>query len=131
MTGQIITTNGKKIILNRTFLETPTILAPTQFKIGTGTTDPTLGDTDLETPVNINGTAFKDFVSSYPLLDTTNIQSTIRCFVNSVEANGNTLTEFGIVNEDGTPLLFSRAVFSGIAKTSSNEITFIQKDKIL
>ncbi len=118
-------------MLNRTFLATPTITAPSRFKVGTGTTTPAVGNTDLVTPVNINGTAFKNFVSGYPTLDTTNVQATIRCFINSLEANGNTLTEFGIVNTDGTPLMFSRSVFTAISKTSSNEITFIEKDKII
>ena len=129
--SQIITTSGKKLILNRTFLSSPTITAPVQFSIGTGTTAPAAGDTDLETPVSIDGDNFKAFVSGYPVLDTTNLQSTIRCFINSLEANGNDLTEFGILNSDATKQLFSRAVFTAISKTSSNEITIIQKDKIL
>ena len=85
----------------------------------------------MVTPVSIDGDNFKGFVSGYPVLNTTSIQSTIRCFLNSTEANGNALTEFGIVNSDGTPLMFSRAVHTVINKTSSNEITYIEKDKIL
>ena len=129
--SQLITTNGKKIILDRTFTASPTLTAPSQFKVGTGTTAPTLADTDLGTAVSIDGDNFKAFVSGYPVLDTTNIQATTRCFLNSLEANGNDLTEFGIVNSDGSPLLFSRAVHTAISKTTSNEITYIQKDKIL
>ena len=131
MTGQIITTNGLSITLDRTFLSSPTRTAPSQFKVGTGTTNPTVSDTDLETPVNINGGQFKSFVTGYPVLDETNIQSTIRAFLNSLEANGNTLTEFGAVNTDGSPLLFSRAVHTGISKTSSIEVTYIEKDKVI
>ena len=130
-TGNVITTDGKKIMLHRTFTASPTITAPSQFKVGTGTTTPAVGDTDVETVVAINGGNFKAFVSGYPSLDTTNIQSTIRCFLNSLEANGNTLTELGIVNTDGTKLLFSHSVHTGIAKTTSNEITYIVKDKII
>lgn len=130
-TGQKITTDGKKIILNRAFKSSPDYLAPSQFKVGTGTTTPTVSDTDLETPVAIDGGNFKDFVSGYPSLDETNSQVTFRCFLNSLEANGNNLTEFGIVNEDGTPLLFSRAVHTSISKTSSVEITYISKDKLI
>jgi hypothetical protein len=129
--GQLITTNGRKIILNRAFMSSPDYTAPSQFKIGTGTTTPVVGDTDLETPVNIDGDNFKGFVLGYPVLDETNMQATIRCYLNSLEANGNDLTEFGIVNGDGTPMLFSRTVHTVISKTSSIEITYIEKDKIL
>ena len=130
-TGQIITNSGKQIILHRTYTASPTITAPNRFKVGTGATTPTLSDTDLVTPVDIDGDNFKDFVTGYPSINTTSLQSTIRCFLNSLEANGNTLTEFGIVNSDGTPLLFSRTVHTGISKTASNEITYIAKDRIL
>ncbi len=128
MTGQVITTNGKKLIIDRAFNATPTRSAPSQFKVGTGTTDPVIGDTDLETPVSIDGDNFKSLVTGYPLVDETNLDVTFRSFILSTEANGNTLTEYGIVNSDGTPVLFSRATFTGIAKTSSIEVTFIEKD---
>ena len=116
--------------MNRTFKATPDYLAPTQFKIGTGTTTPAVTDTDLTTPVNINGTAFKDITSGYPTLDESNLQSTIRCLVLTTEANGNSLTEFGLVNEDGTRLLFSHAVHTAITKTSSVQVIYEEKDKI-
>jgi len=130
MTGQVITTNGLKLALNRIFKATPDYLAPSKFKIGTGTTAPTVSDTDVETGVNINGGATKSLVTGYPTLDETNMQSTIRCFLNSVEGNTNSITEFGIFNEDGTALMFSHSVFTVISKTTSVEISFVQKDKV-
>ena len=131
MTGQVITNNGKLIALDRTFNASPTRTAPLRFKIGTNTTNPAVGDTDMGTPVNINGTQFKAIVSGFPVLDTTNLQATIRCFVATTEANGNSLTEFGLVNSDGTPLLFSHAVHTAITKTNTVQITYIEKDKFL
>jgi len=128
--GTVITTNGKKIMLNRTYKVTPDYLAPTKFKIGTGTTTPTISDTDVETGVNINGGATKVFVSGYPVLDETNIQATIRCYLNSTEGNGNALTEFGLFNIDSSPLMFSHVVFTAISKTTATEISFVQKDKL-
>ncbi|GAG82973.1 unnamed protein product, partial [marine sediment metagenome] len=77
-TGQVITTNGKKIILNRSFKATPDYLAPSVFKTGTGTTTPAVGDTDVETVKAINGGNTKAFVSGYPVLDETNLQVTFR-----------------------------------------------------
>jgi len=97
-TGNKITNNGLKISLNRTYKATPDYTAPSVFKIGTGTTDPAITDTDVETGVNINGGATKIFVSGYPSLDETNFQSTIRCLLLTTEGNGNSLTEFGLFN---------------------------------
>ena len=85
----------------------------------------------MATPVNINGTQFKTFVTGFPVLDTTNFQATIRCFVATTEANGNSLTEFGIINTDGTKLLFSRAVHTALTKTTSVQVTYIEKDRII
>ena len=130
MAGQKITDNGRLIALHRTFTASPTITAISQFRVGTGTTNPTSANTAMETAVNINGGQLKNFVTSYPVLDTTNFQSTVRAFLTSLEANSNTLTEMGTFNTDGTPLLFSRATFTGIVKTSSIEVTFIEKDKV-
>ncbi len=131
MTGQVITNNGRKIILNRSFKASPDYLAPSVFKIGTGTTTPVAGDTDVETGVNINGGATKSFVSGYPTLDETNMQATIRCFLATTEGNTNSLTEFGLFNADGSPLMFSHSVHTAISKTSSVQITYIEKDKIV
>ena len=130
-TGNQITDNGRLIMLNRTFKSSPDYLAPSVFKIGTGTTTPAAGDTDVETGVNINGGATKSFVSGYPILDETNMQVTIRCFLNTLEGNGNSLTEFGLFNADGSPLMYSHSVFTAISKTTDNEISFVQKDRIV
>lgn len=129
-TGQVIVSNGLKIATNRIFKATPDYLAPSKFKIGTGTTTPAVADTDVETGVNINGGAIKSFVTGYPTIDEANNQVTIRCFLNTTEGNGNTLTEFGLFNEDGSALMYSHAVFTAISKTTSIEISFVQKDKI-
>ena len=129
-TGSKIVNNGLLIMLNRTYKATPDYSAPTKFKIGTGTTSPTISDTDVETGVNINGGATKVFVSGYPIFDEPNLQATVRCFLNSLEGNGNNLTEFGLFNTDGTPLMFSHSVFTSITKSNIVEVSFVQKDKI-
>ena len=129
-TGQKITTAGLKLALNRIFKATTDYLSPTKFKVGTNTTTPTVSDTDLGTAVAISGGNIKSFVTSYPVLDETNMQSTIRCLINTTEANGNSITEFGIFNEDSSALMFSRSVFTAISKTTSVEISFVEKDVI-
>lgn len=129
--GNIVTTLGKKILLNRGLKATPDYSAPTKFSVGTGTGTPAAGDTALGTAVAINGGNYKSFVSGYPVLDETNIQVTIRCLLLSTEANGNSLTEFGLFNTDGTPKLFSRSVHTAITKTTSVQITYVEKDRII
>jgi hypothetical protein len=131
-TGQLITTAGRKLAINRTFKGTPDYLAVTHFKVGTGTTAPTVGDTDLQTSVHIAGASHtKDIATGYPVLDESNMQSTIRCIVLTTEANSNDLTEFGLFNEDASPIMFSRAVHTAITKTSSVQVIYVEKDKII
>jgi len=128
-TGNIISNNGLKIALNRTYKVTPDYTAPTVFKIGTGTTTPAISDTDVETGVNINGGATKTIVSGYPVLDETNLQATIRCLLATTEGNANSITEFALFNTDGTALMFSHAVFVAITKTTSVQVSFVEKEK--
>lgn len=125
-----MTDSGNLIQLHRTFIASPTISAPTVFKIGIGTTNPTVSDTDVETGVNINGGATKSFVSGYPVIDETNLQATVRTNLDTTEGNGNSLTEFGTFNTDGSPLMFSHSVFTPITKTNKVLISFVEKDKL-
>ena len=127
-TGTKITDSGLKISLNRTYKATPDYTAPTLFKIGTGTTAPATSDTDVETGVNINGGATKSLVTGYPVLDETNMQATSRCLLSTTEGNGNSITEFGLFNTDGSVLMFSHAVFTSITKNTSVQVSFVQKD---
>lgn len=131
-TGNIVTTEGKKIVLNRTFLASPTKTAPSLFKVGTGNNTPVAGDTDLQTAVVISGGSYtKAIASGYPLLTESTLNSTIRAILLTTEANGNTLAEFGSFNNDTSKVLFSRAVYTGIIKTSSIQMIFVEKDKIV
>ena len=131
MGATLVTNAGKKLALNRTWKATPDYTAPTVFKIGTDSTAPAVTDTDLGTAVNINGSDTKVFVTSYPVLDETNHQVTIRCIANSTEANGDTLVEFGLANTDGTELLYSHSTHTAVSKTSSIEVVYVQKDKLV
>lgn len=70
----------------------------------------------------------KTFVSGFPSIDIVSRVATIRGIVLTTEANNQDLTEFGTFNTDGTPLMFSRAVFTAITKNSGNQITIIEKN---
>lgn len=130
-TGQCITNLGRKIALNRTFKTVPDYLEPSLFAVGTNTTTPLVTDTALGTIVAINGGNYKVFVSGYPTFDETNMISTIRCLLLTTEANGNSLTEFGLFNNDGTKKLFSRTVYTPITKTTAVQVFFVEKDKVV
>jgi hypothetical protein len=57
----LITTLGKKILINRGYTAVPDYAIPSQFKVGTGTTAPAVGDTDTEQSIPIgNGTVNDD-----------------------------------------------------------------------
>jgi len=129
MASSKIVSSGHKISLNRTWKVIPDYTAPTVFKVGTGTTDANITDTDLETPVNINGGQTKPFVSGYPVLDEINFIATVRALLLSTEANGNDLTEFALFNTDGSPLMMSRATHTLIPKNTSTQIIYLEKDQ--
>ena len=128
--GNLCTNNGRKIAIHRCFEASPTLSAPNYFSVGTGTTTPASSDTALETAIQIGGADSKAIVTGYPTFNDVGFSATTRCLILTTECNANTITEFGLVNTDGTPLLFSRAVFTGIAKTTSVQCIFVTKDKI-
>lgn len=131
MNGQVITNLHLKILMNRGYKAVPTYTAPILFKVGTGTTTPLITDTDLETPVDITaGVQTKAFVSGYPTFDESSFNVTIRSLLLTTDANGNSLTEVGIVNTDGTAKLSSHAVYTAITKNTSTQVVFIEKHKL-
>lgn len=128
--GVLVTDSGRKICIHRTFETSPTLTAPQAWKVGTGTTTPDPSDTDLDTAISIGGGSSKAVVSGYPIFDDTNMISTMRGILLTTECNGNDITESGLINADGTPLLFSRAVFTPITKTSSVQVILVEKDRV-
>ena len=63
--------------------------------------------------------------------DETNNEVTIRCLINSVQANGFNINGFGIFNDDGTLLMHSEDTFTSVSKSSTDEIVFIIKDRLI
>lgn len=71
------------------------------------------------------------FVSSYPIFDYTANETTIRCYLTSVEANGYNLNTIGYFNTDGSPIMSDIDVFNDESKTFNDEFIFIRKNRIL
>ena len=123
-TGAKFTDDGVNVLFNRSFKTTPTKTNPTRFGIGTGTTTPAVADTAIETPITAwhSASDYKDYDAGFPSFDETNKEVTVQGFVGASEANGNTITEYGDFNTDGTPILCSHIVFTGITKTASVQV---------
>lgn len=129
--GGVIGTVGQKIVLNRSYKSSPDYTVASQFRVGTGTTTPTVSNTQIQTPATINGGTYKNFVTSYPVLDEVNMEATIRCYLDSSEANGNSLTEVATFNTDaGTVKLLTRDVHTAITKNNTTEVAYIIKNRI-
>ena len=122
--GSVLTKAGFNAILSRAFSNAGTYTVPSRFKIGTGTTTPSQTDSNLATPITAwsGGSDYKNYSASYPTFDTTNQKVTVQGFVASTEANGNTITEYADFNTDGSPVMFSRTVFTSITKTSAVQV---------
>jgi hypothetical protein len=129
--GIVLTSSGKKASIHRIFDASPSYTAPTKFKVGTGTNTPNVTDVDLQTAITIGGLNSKSVVTGYPIYDDTNLIVTNRCLVLTTECNGSNVTEFGLVNTDASPVLFSHSVFTAIAKTTSVQIIFKEIDKLI
>jgi hypothetical protein len=127
--GSIFTNLGKKTMLNRFYKNVPDYTRPSTFKVGEGTTTPTVLNTDLETESAVQPVD-NTYASGYPVLDETNMQGTIRCLVLTTDCNAQTLTEFGVFNTDATPKLMARLVHTAVAKTEDYQLIYIHKEKI-
>jgi hypothetical protein len=133
MASSIVTTIGKNLYLNRIYKNTPDSSAPVVFAIGTSTTVPVVGDTNLGTIIQgWNASSdYKNFTTGFPTFNTTAKEATIRGAVTSTEANGSNIAEAGTFNSDGTRVMDFRATFSAVNKDSGESISFIWKHRIL
>jgi len=124
MADFVLTNDGKKVILNRIFKSTPDYKEPTLFKVGTGQAIPTTSDTDLTTPVIIDTDNVKEFVSGYPQIDENTFEANIQCFLETTEANGNSLDGFGIFNNDVPQKSITIGKNTAINKTEYDQVTY-------
>ena len=73
----------------------------------------------------------KTIVSGYPTVDETNFEVEIRGQLLSTEANGHDINGFALFNADGTPLMHSEDTFTAESKSSTDQFTFIVKDRLI
>lgn len=79
--------------------------------------------------VGAESTFYKDYEATYPTIDETNFQITIRSRLSTVQANGHLISEYGAFNEDATRKMITRVDFTGFSKTNTDEL--ILQEKIL
>jgi len=128
--GTVITNNGLKLAMHRIFDANPVYTPPNSFEVGVGTATPTFNDTALGSPINIGSNVSQSVVSGYPVYDNTNMVVQSEGIILTTQCNGNNISEFGLVNQDSTPVLFSHCVFNAINKTNAVQLVFIEKDVI-
>ena len=73
---------------------------------------------------------FKTFVSGYPSIDEVNVRSTIRGYLTTIEATGFNISEFGVFNNDATPVLLTHDVIDIQSKSSTDEIAIVSRDQM-
>lgn len=86
--------------------------------VGTGTTDESASDSSLENEILRKARA--NFTSTSVSSQSGSI--TMSTFINSTEANGNSITEFGIFDSSSGGNLKAREVFSAVDKNSQIEL---------
>lgn len=109
------TGHGINLIMRHLTGDDALSLAITQCKFGTGTTTPTINDTDLETPVVDSVPPANQSVSS--------TSGTLEFFLSDLNLPNGTYTEFGIFMGNR---LWARALISPSYTKSSNEDTSIE-----
>ena len=109
----LVTNAGLDLV--RDLLDGDSVAGITHFAVGTGSAAATALDTTLDTEV------FRDTVSGR----TSNAQQlVVQYYLNSADANGNTLTELGLFNAASAGTLFARvALGTSIVKTAAIAVT--------
>lgn len=77
------------------------------------------------------GDYLKNLETNYPAIDYSTYEVTSRARIPTTSAIGYNITEFGLFNADGTPLLESHDVFTAVSKSSSDEIIIEAKTILL
>jgi hypothetical protein len=110
----LVVTTGLNLI--RDLLNGDAVAGLTYFAVGTGTTPVASTDTTLAAEV------FRDAVTQ-TIKGTAEL--TVKYFLPTTQANGNTLAEAGLFNAASVGTMFARVVLAAtIVKTSAIEVTF-------
>lgn len=73
----------------------------------------------------------KAFSTSYPTFDTSLIQTTIRCYLTSLEGLGFYINSVGLFNQDTTPKTMNLAKMEGDSKSITDEFAFVIVNRVI
>lgn len=73
----------------------------------------------------------KDFEATYPQLDETNMEATIRCVLDSTQANGHLIDSVLLVNTDASVIAGSIDTITEESKTSTDEFIFLLRERFI
>lgn len=111
----LVVTAGRNLL--RDLLNDSSPAGLTHFGIGTGTTAVAASDTALVAEITPRATVTSKTTDSAKL--------TVKYYLPSGTANGNTITEAGVFNASSGPTMYARVVLaSSIVKTSAIAVTF-------
>lgn len=111
-----------QLLAQKTGDPAPTTLSITGLRVGTGTTPPVRGNTNLQSPVYTNPLADGDKVETTSGTWELRILSTLPNGTNGDPYNNVTLSEAGLIM--GTNILFARQIYPGIPKNTANVIEY-------
>ena len=103
----------------RDFIYGDTISAPSHIAVGTGTTPALASDTTLETEIYPDG-ANRNLITSRTKPSAKKVR--LQTLITAGEANGNVLTEVGVVNAATGGTFTNRVVHTAIHKDASFEL---------
>jgi hypothetical protein len=69
--------------------------------------------------------------SGYPIIDETNMETTLQYTILSTEANGYNINGTGVFNTDATPKLGGEDTFFAESKSNTDQIIFVFKDRVI
>ena len=73
----------------------------------------------------------KEYVNSYPNIQTNNLEVIKKGYVTSTDAVGFNINSYADFNDDTTKLMTSKAIFKSRSKTVNDELIFLSKDRII
>jgi len=113
---QIVTINGKNVLLNRSYLSSPTVSEINRAVIGENQTS-----TITESSSNLDDPVSSDLAFNSVTFDTTNLCFTAETYLDETDtqvANGTVMNAIGFKNTDTTPIFCAGVRFTDITKDS-------------
>lgn len=128
-TGDVFTNSGLNLVIDRSFNGSPTRTVPSVFKVGIGTTTPSVGDTAIEKPVPFDGTETVDDCETDNWSDSTNTATALNATTYkqgsnsiSIAKTGTASTTFGCYKTTTSINFTSKTLFVWVYLTDVTDL---------